>query len=331
MLKNNWHIVSGKWKVEESSFTHEENVDRILPDSLLINKEKLIDGEIKAEVIFNSLKNLPPNGPHSAAIVFRYQSPQNYYFAGIGGYGKKFVIGKRRPEGSYAINTLGFAEEIKDNDTYNILLKISGRKFSLFLNGENGRIKILDAVDTIEPFYDNGNIGVMVFDNEDVTIKNFSFDLMPPKCFVVMPFNDSKLQKLKIYEEIIKKAASENKLEYIRADEIFDIKPIIMDIIESIDTSLIIIAEITKDNANVFYEVGIAHAKNSNVVLICDEKRRKKLPFDIAHLRCIFYNSEQVRGDNGDKLKEKLDRTIKFILEKTTRFTQQESPFNFQP
>ena len=54
MLKNNWHIVSGKWKVEESSFTHEENVDRIFPDSLLINKEKLIDGKIKAEVIFNS-------------------------------------------------------------------------------------------------------------------------------------------------------------------------------------------------------------------------------------------------------------------------------------
>ena len=84
MLKNNWHIVSGKWRVEESSFTHEENVDRIFPDGLLINKEKLIDGEIKAEIIFNSLENPSPNGPHSAAIVFRYQSPHNYYFAGIG-------------------------------------------------------------------------------------------------------------------------------------------------------------------------------------------------------------------------------------------------------
>ncbi|MBK5191127.1 MAG: hypothetical protein JJE19_06510, partial [Methanosarcinales archaeon] len=204
MVKNDWHIVSGKWKVEESSFIHVGNVDRIFPDSLLINKEKLIDGEIKAEIIFNSLKNLPPNGPHSAAIVFRYQSPHNYYFAGIGGYGKKFVIGKRIPQGSYAINTLGLAEEITDNATYNILLKISGRKFSLFLNGENGRIKILDAVDTIEPFYDNGNIGVTVFDNEDVTLKNFSFDPIKPKCFVVMPFNDNKLQKLKIEEMISK-------------------------------------------------------------------------------------------------------------------------------
>ena len=81
------------------------------------------------------------------------------------------MIGKRLPQGSYAINTFGFAKEIKDNVTYNILLKISGRKFSLFLNGENGRIKILDAVDTIEPFYDNGNIGVMVFDNNKLSHK----------------------------------------------------------------------------------------------------------------------------------------------------------------
>jgi len=329
MVKNDWHIVSGKWKVEELSFTHEENIDRIFPDSLLINKEKLIDGEIKADIIFNSLKNLPPNGPHSAAIVFRYQSPHNYYFAGIGGYGKKFVIGKRIPQGSYAINTLGLAEEIKDNTIYNILLKISGRKFSLFLNGENGRIKILDAVDSIEPFYDGGNIGIKVFDNEDVTINNFSFDLIKPKCFIVMPFNEKKLQDLKI-EEIIRKV-TKGKLEPFLANQIFDIRPIIMDIIESIDTSLIIIAEITKDNANVFYEVGIAHAKNSNVVLICDEKRRKKLPFDIAHLRCIFYDSKQVKRDNGKKLKEKLDLTINSILGRTTRFTQQESPFNFRP
>lgn len=327
MLKNGWHIVSGKWKVDELSFTHEENLDESFPDSLLINKEKLIDGEIKADILFNSFKN-PPDGPHTAAIVFRYQSPHNYYFAGIGGYGKKFVIGKRIPQGSYAINTFGLAKEIKDTTTHNISLKVLGRKFSLFLNGANGKtIKILDAVDTIEPFYDGGNIGIKVYDNEDVTIKNFSFNVKKPKCFVVTPFNDKKLQKLKIVK-IICDAAESNDLSAFLANQIYDTRAIITDIIESIDTSLVIIAEITEDNANVFYEVGIAHAKNSNVILICNKKRRKKLPFDIGHLRCIFYNSKQF---NKDKLKKEIDLTIKSILERTTRFTQQESIFNFRP
>lgn len=323
----NWHIVSGNWMIDGLSFTSKGAVERSFPDSLLINKKKLIDGDIKANIIFNSLKNHPSNEPDNAAVVFRYQSPHNYYFAGVGGYGRKFVIGKRISEGSYAINTFGLAGEIKDKMIYNLLLKISGRKFSLFLNGDAGSIKILDAVDDTEPFYDGGNIGVKVFGDGDVTINNFSGEPVKPKCFVIMPFEDKKLLDLKIYDDVIKKAIDGNNLRCIRADEIYGVRPIIHDIIESIDTSLIIIAEITKDNANVFYEVGIAHAKNSNVILICDKKRRKKLPFDIAHLRCIRYDSAEVEKDAGAKLKKQLIETIKSILGKTTQFTQQETIF----
>ena len=128
--------------------------------------------------------------------------------------------------------------------------------------------------------------------------------------------------------KIICDAAEGNDLSAFLANQIYGTRAIITDIIESIDTSLVIIAEITKDNANVFYEVGIAHAKNSNVILICDINRRKKLPFDIGHLRCIFYNSKQF---NKDDIKGEIDLTIKSILERTTRFTQQESIFNFRP
>lgn len=338
MSKENWYPINGRWEIKEE-FKHLGNEGKnIFADSLLINKEKIIDGGIKAKLIFNTFKNPPSEdppseGPHSAAIVFRYQTPQNYYFAGIGGYGKKFVIGKRIPGGTYALSSYGISKEILKQEEYNLKLKISGRRFSLFLNGGSQNnshpskdIKVLDAVDTNEPFYDNGNIGLKVYDSEDVTFKDFSYEREDPICFVVMPFKDKKLNELRIYDEIIKKTVKRNKLKCRNSDEIFDINAIISDIIKYIESSLIIVAEITRDNANVFYELGIAHAKKSNVILICDRKRRKEIPFDIQHLRIIFYGSGRFRNRfNKEKLIDQLDKTIKSILEKTTDFSTQES------
>ncbi len=329
-MNDDWHVIKGKWEIGETSdgksFMHKGNNDETFKDSLLLNKKKLIDGEIKANIVFNSLP------PDSASVVFRYQSPHNYYFAGIGGYGKKFVIGKRLAKGSYAINTLGVDQDIEASTIYSIALTVSGRKFSLFLNGENGRIKIIDAVDTMEPFYDGGNIGIKVFGKADATIDGFSCETKKPRCFVVMPFGDDKLNKLKIYDKIIKEVVEnkENNLNCDRSDEILGNRPIIMDIVEAIDTSLITICEITQDNANVFYELGIAHAQNANVILLRDKTLRDKLPFDISHIRCIDYHSDNFDKKEIKKIKKKLTQTIKSILDKTMNYAQQGSALNFQ-
>jgi hypothetical protein len=64
---------------------------------------------------------------------------------------------------------------------------------------------------------------------------------------------------------------------------------IIEDIARSIDTAKIIIAEITEPNQNVFYELGYAHALNKPTILLAEKGRR--LPFDIAGHRCLFYEN----------------------------------------
>jgi hypothetical protein len=80
-----------------------------------------------------------------------------------------------------------------------------------------------------------------------------------------------------------------------------------------------IIADMSERNPNVFYEVGYAHAKDKNVILIT--KDDNDIPFDLKHHQHIIYNK-----DNLKSLKEKLIERIKYFMDKEIKrnagFTQ---------
>ena len=92
-----------------------------------------------------------------------------------------------------------------------------------------------------------------------------------------------------------------------RADEFYTATPIIKDIVKSIKEASVIIAEITPDNPNVFYEVGYAHAINKPTILLSD-KTRGKLPFDISGFRTLFY-------ENSIAGKSAVEKNLKKFLE----------------
>lgn len=72
-----------------------------------------------------------------------------------------------------------------------------------------------------------------------------------------------------------------------RADDIWLHTHIIQDIATLISRSRIIVADCTGKNANVFYEIGIAHAIGREVILITQSMN--DIPFDLRHLRVIPY------------------------------------------
>lgn len=127
------------------------------------------------------------------------------------------------------------------------------------------------------------------------------------KCFVIMPFSDEFNE---YYTEILKPAITECDLDAIRADEIYGIKPIIEDIAECIIDSDIIIADVTKRNPNVNYELGMAHALGKSVIII--SQSIDDIPFDYRHIRAITYNTIKVKWKK--KLKTELTNTIKSVL-----------------
>jgi nucleoside 2-deoxyribosyltransferase len=49
--------------------------------------------------------------------------------------------------------------------------------------------------------------------------------------------------------------------------------------------STVVVAEITPVNANVFYELGYAHALGKQTILLAE--RGRTLPFDVSGYRCI--------------------------------------------
>jgi hypothetical protein len=102
--------------------------------------------------------------------------------------------------------------------------------------------------------------------------------------FVLMPFSG---ELLPIYENHIKPVVSELGLVVARADEFVSVDFVISDVWNAICASRAIVADCTGQNANVFYEMGMAHVLGKPVILLTQEPN--DIPFDLQHIRFIQY------------------------------------------
>lgn len=131
-------------------------------------------------------------------------------------------------------------------------------------------------------------------------------------CFVMMPFGE---WFDKYYKEIYIPAIKDASFEPIRADELFSTGSVVEQIWEQINKSKILLAELTGKNANVFYELGLAHAAIKPVIFISSNV--DDVPFDLRHLRVIIYD---IREPNwADKLKTKITDYLKNALKEPNK------------
>jgi len=134
--------------------------------------------------------------------------------------------------------------------------------------------------------------------------------------FVVMPFSD---EFKNIYDFSIKEACKETGVSCERLDEQMFQESMLNQIYTQINKSDFIIADMSGRNPNVFYEVGYAHARNKNVILITNDG--EDIPFDLKHRQHIIYNKDDLKS-----LKKELIKRIKYFtdkeIKKNTNFTQ---------
>lgn len=133
-----------------------------------------------------------------------------------------------------------------------------------------------------------------------------NFTLDPQLCFVIMPFAD-KFQTL--YNDHIRPVVERAGLRCERADEIRGTALITWDIWERINRARLLIAELTDQNSNVFYELGLAHALSKDVIPITQSM--DFVPFDLKALRCICYDFTP-RGVGT--LEKDLNATIQAVM-----------------
>lgn len=114
-------------------------------------------------------------------------------------------------------------------------------------------------------------------------------------CFVISPIGREDTEQHQKFREVLDfviKPAVESKgygIKVIRADDIERSGSFIKDILEYVAGSFAVIADLTQQNPNVFYELGVRHSLSPRTILIAQSL--EDIPSDLREYRTIIYDS----------------------------------------
>lgn len=313
--KTNWLPIMGNFEKKENEIVFKgsekpyKNQDgkeiKGASMGLAICDKRFAGGSISADITFSKIS------PKSACDIVLYYDPLDYspekrYTINAGlTYEYPFCIRHFNTKWTYH----AFAGEkgnLKAGQSYYVEARLNGSQVSLFVDG-------IEAIKKGLPYaLPQSQVGIFCTDTADISIRNFEVINEKPTAFVVMefssPYND-------VYSEVIKQICDEQGLKVFRIDEQEGPGIIISDINKAIIEAKVIIADISSDNPNVFYEVGYAHAFYKPTILIAEKGR--ELPFDVSPFRVLFYENTII---GKRKLEEGLSQHINAILsEKITQ------------
>lgn len=122
----------------------------------------------------------------------------------------------------------------------------------------------------------------------------------PRQVFVVMKLGDQALDET--YELVIKPVLKEYHMSPLRIDQVEDSGTITDQILREIERSALILADLTGERPNCYFEVGYAHALGKEMILTI--KKGETIHFDMAARRFIEWNTDiELR----DALRRRLD------------------------
>lgn len=259
---------------------------------ILLFDEKFFNGSIEMSLVFDDLSE-----GDEAEIIFNYLD--DIHFSCVGITNSYFKYEYKSYNGNWNFNKAIGQTTLEKGKRYLLKIEITGSVLTLFVN----HIKVFSTY--LKEPVNRTQVGLWTRSKSSITIYDYKANYEKPKAFVVMHFG---VNYDALYQDVIKNVCENNGYSVYRADEGLDTGLILNDIISAIQNSALVIADITPDNPNVFYEVGFAHALNKPTILLNEKNQREKLPFDISGFRTIFY-----------------DNTIggkKIVEEKLTQFIQ---------
>lgn len=253
-------------------------------------------GLIKATVKFTE------RHPNSAAGLILTYHPQSQ--------SSRFIVAKLGGSSLCSIETwsgnmwikhaaTGSSEQLESGKLYDFEVRVMGSSVRLSLNG----VRALET-NLLFPF-PYGQAGIWAIGPKNIEFSGFVVEAKKPKLFVIMqftaPFNE-------LYADVIQPVGNESGFVVVRADEICEPGLIIADIERQILESKAIIADITPNNPNVYWEVGYAYAVRKPTVLIAERgERATNLPFDVSPFRTLFY-------ENSIAGKSKIEKRLRKYL-----------------
>jgi hypothetical protein len=268
-----------------------------IPHGLAVGPGRLRRGQIRTRVRFDDDVT---NANGRLVIGFNAETG-SYFSAGLGGYGFAYVLDEfLAGRGWRMVKASGLEKNLSTGVDYDLLVEIRGQYVTMSVDG----VRVLQG--TLPYPMTDDQVGLMAFGQTQVTFEAPVVNAGPPQAFVVMQFGEPYDS---LYASVIKPTTEGAGLSAHRADDVYKPGIVLQDIIRGIEEAEVIIAEITPPNANVFYELGYAHAMKKETILLAE--RGRELPFDIRSYRVIFYdNTIRGKGDVETQLRKHLHNIV---------------------
>jgi hypothetical protein len=273
-----YSMLNDDWEVEDGS-TFVSPLNPLQPAQVVIFSDRVKNGSITADIILlDSRKGQAGEDNMEASLIFRYVSPEGFYYAGTGAFATRFFIAKVRPGPLFQVRTfVGQRNSLRLNKAYRLRVQFSGSRTTLYENDVQQLVLIDDA-------YQIGQCGLASWRTQarfaDVRIRKEQ-----PVAFVVMPF----LYELDFVHRTVNDVVEEYGIRCVRADEIFFSRPVMEDVKEQIARADLVIVDFTGKNPNVYYEAGLAEAWNKDWIVLAQSD--DDLTFDVRHIRAIRYSN----------------------------------------
>jgi hypothetical protein len=294
-----WASIEGLWRFARNTGAAtflggatqgEESLTFKSPIGLALAAGKIRDGILCTTVKAEKSETLVPTHLGSwshgatAGILFGFQNTNARYFAAVlGGFDRAYGLLMYEPAAGWrSLTASGTSTNLEVGEEYRLELEIRGQSISLTVDG----VEVIDSYCLSEPF-DGTGFGLFAWGSASFAFKDSQSSSQPPEVFVVMPFNEPYDT---LYRAVIQRVAKREGFLINRVDEIRGPGNILEDIRRQIESSHVVVAEISTHNPNVFYEVGYAHALKKPVILLARRGGEGDLPFDLRPYRVIFYD-----------------------------------------
>jgi hypothetical protein len=301
--KQNWVTTYGNAEINGSEITHvpthvprneivtATNADRKVfsPHTFLRSNIEFEQGSISWEIFLEDsagtcviLLPADPSSPQSSGTVVNpteNQTTELELALGVNCLGAPYGIAALRNFNWEPVLGAGHGSAVPVQRWVTISVRAVGSSIELYVDN----VRILSVTRTLK----RGQIGLFMQGDTRIKFRNLKIDSQQPLCFVVMQFSaDFNI----LYSDVIKPLCEDYGYKVVRGDDFYSSGQILEDITQSIRTAALIIADVTPDNPNVFYEVGYAHGIGKPTILLSD-RSRERLPFDISGFRTLFYDN----------------------------------------
>jgi hypothetical protein len=272
---SSWAALVGLWTFDGVSATYRGPQDPDAAYGISITDLQFRGGVFGADVTLDK--------PEAAGrLVFGHEPETGaYYSAGVGGGAAAYVLDQFVPgRGWITIASQGASANLEGGRPYQVNVYLYGQLMWL----EVDNVEVLRA-ELPHPLLGH-HVGSIAWSSGEVAFVDVRMLRQRPEAFVVMqfekPYDD-------LYNDVIVPTCAGLGFDARRADDVYSPGIILQDIVIGLVRASVVVAEITPVNANVFYELGYAHAIGKPTILLA--QRGRSLPFDVSGYRCIFYDN----------------------------------------